>query len=181
MTLAPDIMYRLDAREMTLRQAWAMQEARASTVATIDPQQARARATALVNRKVIESPLGPSLVAACARLGIHIEMRECYTGYGEAVEGVRNLVTWGMKRPHEWYLAGGRNVLFIENGLLCQRHGAYVDAAGYFADSSVVTDRQQPTPAEIARLREHGAPRTGLGALGRRGPARTNPGGTADP
>ena len=31
-----------------------------------------------------------------------------------------NVIVWGVRRRHESYIADGRNVLFIENGLLSQ-------------------------------------------------------------
>jgi hypothetical protein len=159
MTLAHDIMVAMHRGELSPAQAFAMQAAREQAPRPCpDLPDSAPRALALVTRAVIESPIGPALVAACASRGIRLELRECYHGYREAVGGAANLITWGMKQPHSWYIAAGRNVLFLENGLLSQRHGVYMDAGGYFADSSIVSSREwerEPTAAELQAVRQH--------------------------
>jgi len=66
-----------------------------------------------------------------------------------------NLITWGVKWKSSQYKRGNRNVLFLENGLLCQRKGIYVDNHGYFADSSLVTEERNKadyTPEEAEAM-----------------------------
>jgi len=56
------------------------------------------------------------------------------------------------------YTRGGKNVLFVENALLKQGSGVFVDAGGYFADSTIVRDREhetEPTHAELMQLAHH--------------------------
>lgn len=53
-----------------------------------------------------------------------------------------NVMTWGVKLTHHDYTKTDKNILFIENGLLNQHTGFYIDASGYFADSSIVTEKK---------------------------------------
>jgi hypothetical protein len=155
-TLAHDLMTAVSRGEIATDKAFAKQAERDAGEPAALPASAPL-ALALVTRAVIER-LGPSLAAACAARGVRLELRECYDGYRAAMGSEHNVITWGMKLRHADYLSGGRNVLFIENGLLSQRHGVYMDGGGYFAHSSIVAGREwerEPTATELAALAAH--------------------------
>ena len=50
-----------------------------------------------------------------------------------------NLATWNMRIPPNFY--GDRNMLFMENSLLHQASGAFVDVKGCFSDCALRHDR----------------------------------------
>ena len=51
-------------------------------------------------------------------------------------------VVWGAKRSQRWYRSTEKNILFVENGLFCQRAGMYVDTLGWFDASGIVQRRE---------------------------------------
>ena len=158
MTLDMDIMVALHRGEVTPAAAFSAQASRDAGVSPAPLPMSAPTAIALVPKVVIEHRIGRALVPACAARGIRLDVRECYSGYREQIRGARNVITWGMRLPHAEYVAEGRNVLFLENGLLCQRHGVYCDAGGYFGDSSIVAGREwerTPTQAEREALAAH--------------------------
>lgn len=160
MTLDSDIMVRMHRGEVTPAEAFAAQSARDAAHAREAPQAAavRARAVALLPKSVLEHPIGRGLIDACACMGIALECHECYEGYRERHAAAHDLITWGVKWPHERYAGGWRNVLYVENGLLQQRAGRYVDHRGFFCDSSIVADeewRRTVSDSERAAMREH--------------------------
>jgi len=82
--------------------------------------------------------------------------------FSEIYQSYKNVITWGFKMPPDWYTDGGRNVLFIENGLLKQRSGVYIDDKGFFINSSIVKDKEWIYPFSddewdklVAHVKEH--------------------------
>lgn len=53
-----------------------------------------------------------------------------------------NVISWGYKMPQRWMTSAGQNVLFIENALLRQDMGIFVDHAGWFGDSNLSKCRE---------------------------------------
>jgi hypothetical protein len=162
MTLDWETQLRVHHGELTPAEAFALQaerETKAITTIHVSPLPVTAtRAIALVPKVIIQNPIGQALVAASATHGIRLELLECYERYRENLGTSANVITWGMKLRQDQYTEGGRNVLFIENGLLCQRHGCYMDSRGYFADSSLVAGREwerQPDDVELEDLADH--------------------------
>jgi len=114
------------------------------------------RHVAVVTKGVIESPFFGVLRATCNQQGLPLKFYTNESGFRARRRASEDFVTWGVKWKSEWYRRGGRNVLFIENGLLRQRSGIYVDHAGYFCDSSIATESQpDPTAVEVAALQAH--------------------------
>lgn len=132
-------------------------------------------AVAVVTAAVGGSALRQALDAVAAAAGVTLAWFNADRDYRARVRGALNLVTWGVKWPHRAYTAHGRrNVLFLENGLLCQRRGAYVDATGYFADSAIVRRKEydvEPTAAERQALAAHLQAAFGWSAESRANPA----------
>jgi len=73
-------------------------------------------------------------------------------GVGNAWRGSKAMVTWGVRWHTDHLTRGGRKVLFLENGLLGQKQGMYVDDGGYFSDSAIVTDTAPPSHDEVAAM-----------------------------
>jgi SAM-dependent methyltransferase len=100
-------------------------------------------AIALVTEHLSKQPLQPWLIERCRQAGIALKV---YTvspqannlgDYKPLFRSCQNVITWGYKMPHEWMAREGRNVLYIENSLIHQRSGLFVDHGGYFADSNL--------------------------------------------
>lgn len=94
------------------------------------------------------------VIAYCAAKGVTLDILGCKK-YGANIKRYRNVMTWGVKRSHSNYLGNDRNMLFIENGLLRQGTACYMNAGGFFGDSSIVHRREweiTPTPTELLQL-----------------------------
>lgn len=48
-----------------------------------------------------------------------------------------NIITWNCRTKHSWIQAQNKNVLFIDNSLLIQNSGIYLDNGGFFSDSNL--------------------------------------------
>jgi hypothetical protein len=48
-----------------------------------------------------------------------------------------NIITWNCRTKHSWIEAQNKNVLFIDNSLLIQNSGIYLDNKGFFSDSNL--------------------------------------------
>lgn len=119
-------------------------------------QQADGTTVALVTKAIKDSKLAQSLALVCAKHGLPLLIQSDRDGYKSAWRKCKNLITWGVKWPSRYYRRRGKNVLYLENGLLCQRSGVYVDHMGYFCDSSI-SQTPQPAPsfAEVAAMQAH--------------------------
>ncbi len=109
---------------------------------------------ALVNWPVTAA-FGQSLSELCEERGIRLELHDVLSRYRERYTAATNVITWGVKFAHAWYVKDGKNVLFVENGLLCQSSGIYVDHQGFFAHSSICQEKAPASLIEIVRLRQH--------------------------
>jgi len=69
-----------------------------------------------------------------------------YREYNKFYRASKNIITWGVKFKPEYY-NGDKNVMFIENGLLRQASGIYMDNMGWFSNSSIVQERKWMNPA----------------------------------
>ena len=85
----------------------------------------------------------------------------CGNDYWDRWRKASNLITWGIKWKSERYrkptgqYPRGKNTLYVENGLLDQKRGLYVDHEGYFSDSSMAkegTNLIEPNQAWKDRL-----------------------------
>jgi hypothetical protein len=47
----------------------------------------------------------------------------------------QNIITWNCKMPPDWVASKCKNVLFVENGLISQRSGVYLDSEGIYSRS----------------------------------------------
>lgn len=124
---------------------------------SVDPL--RKHAQAVVIPKIASSPVWKAIVEMAENQHVRIKTHPWGTAkYSDTLRSSRNFVTWGTRRPHSSYVENGRNVLFVENGLLSQASGFYVDDRGYWTDSSLVLDRDWetlPEDWELERLQQH--------------------------
>lgn len=106
--------------------------------------------TVLIARKIVINNLGEAFrkLTGCD----FVNAGNC--NYTKITDSYSNIITWGMKLPWKWYKSKkGKNFLFIENGLLSQKNGMYIDHSGWFGDSSICKEPQpEPTNEEITAL-----------------------------
>jgi hypothetical protein len=112
---------------------------------------------AMLPNNVVNSPIGEHIRAEVEKHGIILTDNGVKDKYKLHLTSCRNAITWGMKLPHKMYAANNRNMLYIENGLLNQKKGVFVDHKGFFADSWFCQSRAwetEPSPEERRRMRE---------------------------
>ena len=115
-----------------------------------------ADAVILLTGSVNRSGLSKRVALAAARCGIKLAVATTRDGYMKIWCMHKNIATWGVKWKSAWYRRRGHKVLYLENGLLKQKSGLYIDHAGYFNDSSIVAeDQPDPTQTEIAGMMAH--------------------------
>jgi len=113
-------------------------------------------ATAAVTKAILNSQALASIRTISGRAGLPVRAFRSRDGFRARHKAASDFITWGVKWKSSWYRRGGTNVLYLENALLSQRSGIYIDHAGYFCDSSIATEPQpDPTHTEIARLQAH--------------------------
>ena len=98
-------------------------------------------ALALVTDSVIRSALKNYFQSAWERatgghLVFHSVTQDC-ASYVELFHSYRNIITWNCRMPHRWLTTKGKNLLFIENALLDQRSGIFIDSRGFFSNSNL--------------------------------------------
>ena len=103
----------------------------------------KARAMVL---STIRSTLGKQLQEACEKHHVKLELGGIPGSYGQQFRKPMNIITWGVKVATWWYHRNRANVLYMENGLLAQRHGIWVDARGWFSESNLCKHRHYDEP-----------------------------------
>lgn len=103
----------------------------------------KARAMVL---STIRKTLGRQLQEACEKHKVLLELSGIPGGYGHEFRKKQNIITWGVKVATWWYHRNNANVLYMENGLLAQRHGIWIDARGWFSESNLCKQRHYDEP-----------------------------------
>lgn len=98
------------------------------------------KAVALVPLAVMNSTIKPMLEYECARNRIKLEFH-CVTHsckeYARLVRENRNVIAWNCRMTHRWMTQFKNNILYIENSILKQQTGAFVDHRGFFDNSNL--------------------------------------------
>lgn len=108
------------------------------------------KAIALVPQAVLQSPLRVYLEWACAKRGINLEFYNVTDGtqrYSELFRSHRNVITWNCRMTDKWMKWHGENVLYIENSLLHQPSGIFIDHGGFFSNSNLRKQRSWELPS----------------------------------
>jgi hypothetical protein len=118
----------------------------------------RTKTISLVTGNVSKSKMFQGIKKIFMHEGIELEVCNPREKYKQKWGEADNLITWGVKWPTSMYKKDGRNVLFLENGLLKQGSGIFIDTVGYFGDSSMVVNKdnqKKATKEERENLYEH--------------------------
>lgn len=97
-------------------------------------------AAALVMPKVLKSRLKGWIDAQAAARGIGIrwvDVAADASSYRSTVRDCANVIAWNCRIPQDWMQQHGWNVLHIENSLICQSAGVFVDRGGFFSRSNL--------------------------------------------
>lgn len=119
------------------------------------------KAVALVTESVIKSGLHQFLTDQCSERGIALtfyNVTESCARYSELFRSHRNVITWNCRMPHDWMAKHGNNVLYVENSLLWQRAGVFIDKGGFFSHSNLCRNRswEQDHAVDLAAFtRQH--------------------------
>lgn len=98
------------------------------------------KAVALVTPSVLESDIKGWMDDLCAKHGCTIDwvnVTEKDNGYREKFKAYRNVIAWNCRMPHWWMSKWGNNVLSIENSLLHQPSGIFIDSRGFYTNSNL--------------------------------------------
>jgi SAM-dependent methyltransferase len=111
------------------------------------------RAVALL-RPMQRDAFGGALMDAADAAGVSLLVRGDGANYKADYAAHQNIITWGCKMPPGWYARGDRNVLYMENGLLGQQAGVFLDVEGYWTDSEFVREQRWAGPVLAQEVTE---------------------------
>lgn len=100
--------------------------------------------SALVTEIVLNSDIKPWVDKRCAEVGAEVtwhNVTQSTANYKEVFKASPNVITWQCRMPHSWTSSVGNNVLHVENSLLAQRSGSFVDSRGFFSQSSLCQEK----------------------------------------
>lgn len=101
-------------------------------------------AVAMVMPRMLDSPLKTWVDSKAIQRGICIRwlnVAVSASSYCDEVRRCKNVIAWNCRVPQSWMKANGRNLLFIENSLICQAAGIFVDCGGFFSRSRLCTEK----------------------------------------
>ena len=102
------------------------------------------------SNKIADSKLGAFLAEQCKQAGIALNFVVAgKPGYKQAFNEYQNVITWGFKMPIKWHRRHEQNVLYIENSLINQRAGVFVDSQGWFQDSDIFNKLRPSCPEKV--------------------------------
>ena len=106
---------------------------------------------ALVTQSVIQSGIKNWVDARCAERGAEVvwhSVTESCREYTDLFRSADNVLTWNCRMPHSWLTKDSKNVLFLDNSLISQKAGIFVDSEGFFSKSSLKVNRTWSKPKE---------------------------------
>jgi hypothetical protein len=116
-------------------------------------------AVAIVLPIVANSQLATWMVERSRQWGVDLQIKvvtaDTRHEYKPTFHAFDNVISWGFRMPHAWMTKGDKNVLFIENGLINQRAGVFVDHRGLFSQSNLCRNQEwQFTDINLTRLEQ---------------------------
>jgi len=98
------------------------------------------KVSALVTESIIKSDIRTWIENRCLLAGAEVEwhnVTQSTSSYKDVFMGSKNVITWQCRMPHSWTSSHGNNVLHVENSLISQRAGIFVDSRGFFSQSNL--------------------------------------------
>ena len=118
----------------------------------------RIHAVALVPGSVAKTRAWHWVTQYCAGWGIELRTDTDFGQYKRNWHDNRHVITWGVRWPRSSYVAGERNVLYVENSALAPKHDVFMDARGYWTDSDLVVGKEwerTPGRGELRDMRRY--------------------------
>jgi len=109
------------------------------------------KVTALVTQSILQSKIKEWVGARCAEKGAEVSwhnVTESCQDYADLFRSANNVLTWNCRMPHSWLTKDSKNVLFLDNSLISQKAGIFVDSEGFFSKSSLKVNRTWSQPKE---------------------------------
>ena len=98
------------------------------------------KVSALVTEAILKSDIKAWIEDKCRSAGAEVEwhnVSQSTKSYKETFKNSSNVITWQCRMPHSWTSSHGNNVLHVENGLISQKAGIFIDSRGFFSQSSL--------------------------------------------
>jgi hypothetical protein len=98
------------------------------------------KAIAIVPKSVLKSKIVPWVEAKAKTRGLEIEwvdVSENPSGYKNLVAASRNVIAWNCRVQHDWMKSTGNNILYVDNSLISQKAGIFIDNGGFFSNSNL--------------------------------------------
>ena len=101
-------------------------------------------AVALVTPITFNSKAIQKMKAVAAEKGVDLDIRLIFKGtigeYKPRFAENQNIITWSYRMPHSWMVKRKKNILFVDNSLIAQRSGMFVDNRGLFSQSHIAKE-----------------------------------------
>jgi hypothetical protein len=94
----------------------------------------------MVPPRLLRSPLRQWLHERCEAAGVSLRWLDVSTDcsrYCAEVRETKNVIAWNCRIPQDWMASHGRNVLHVDNSLINQAAGVFVDRGGFFSRSNL--------------------------------------------
>ena len=116
---------------------------------TPNPSNSPSRKARAILITTVKAALEKALIEACRQSNLELSFSSNFDDYKSAFRQTINIMTWGVKIPTWWYHKHQANVLFFENGLLCQSAGVWIDSRGWFSESNLCTQKHYDEPYTV--------------------------------
>ncbi len=106
----------------------------------------------LVTQCILEKPLKQWFEQQCGDADHDIEwydVTRSTADYKKCFEAADAVITWNCRMPHWWIESRKKPVLHLDNSLINQRAGVFVDSCGYFSQSHVCKNRLWQASSEV--------------------------------
>lgn len=110
------------------------------------------KVSALLTEIVLNSEVKPWIEKRCIEAGAEVEwhnVTKSVSDYKDVFRSSPNVITWQCRMPHSWTSSWGNNVLYVDNSLLHQRSGCFVDSRGFYSESNLHKEKHWEKSYEI--------------------------------
>lgn len=76
-----------------------------------------------------------------------IDVSENPIGFREVLRKNKNVIAWNCRLPHKSMVEDGGNTLFVDNSLISQRAGVFIDNRGFFSNSNLCVQQTWKKPS----------------------------------
>ena len=101
------------------------------------------KAIAILSKSAEDSGAGKFFAHQCFKAGVNLEFTDSLSGqdYIKTFKSHDNIITWNCRMSQDWMTKDRKNILFVENSLISQRSGMFIDSQGFYTNSSLNKER----------------------------------------